>query len=453
MRRVCLTLPTNRACAAAVAATAGEAAYGARRFGAEVHLLVLDSSGETERAAHRTAIAALPPVPGVVVHHLDEERQRSFLRRAVARSGVANPERILGLLLPSRLSYGACTNRAFLFAEALGCASVHRRDSDSSYQTHGGEPVFPFAHELAALGRPAAEAARLVTRSRLDPALRGRPVALAGGSFTGEMSVDVAEIRRLDPAVYRDVVGLSLPTGYPRIWRDNLIDEAFRGAGNRPFTGDLTTLTRVAPTRVDMCNIGLDREVYGRVPLPPATDTIGTDYFLIHLVHDAGLPGVLHNRHIVNHHTDERRSGAGFLAYQTRFAKFLLAARYLGDVYTRWASPDVRLLDTDGRLRAAEVAACVRASTGPDGQADAERLGLPGVLDVLERSYHRLGGRYAAAADALAARRDGLLAEARADMADFALLTDAWEPLTRACRNEGFRAGDPTVSREAARSA
>ncbi|MFC8885499.1 DUF6271 family protein, partial [Streptomyces cinereoruber] len=53
-------------------------------------------------------------------------------------------------------------------------------------------------------------------------------------------------------------------------------------------------------------------------------------------------------------------------------------------------------------------------------------------FDVVERSYRKLGGRYAAAADVLAARRERLLDEARRDMADFALLLDAWAPLVRA---------------------
>lgn len=143
MRRVCLTLPTNRACAETIGAIGAEAAYGARHFGVEVHLLILDSSAPAVLAEHRAAVRALPAAPGVVVHHLDEDEQRSFLRRVIARSGVAGPERLLDLMLPSRVSYGACTNRAFLIAEALGCASVHRRDSDSHYQSLDGEPVFP----------------------------------------------------------------------------------------------------------------------------------------------------------------------------------------------------------------------------------------------------------------------------------------------------------------------
>ncbi|WP_254406764.1 DUF6271 family protein, partial [Streptomyces sp. AC627_RSS907] len=53
-------------------------------------------------------------------------------------------------------------------------------------------------------------------------------------------------------------------------------------------------------------------------------------------------------------------------------------------------------------------------------------------LDVLERSYRGLGGRYATFAQSLAPRRQQLLDEARHDMEDFARLIDAWRPLVRA---------------------
>ncbi|WP_175409736.1 DUF6271 family protein [Streptomyces sp. TRM64462] len=434
MRRVCLTLPTNRACAATIAAVAEEAAYGAQHFGVEVHLLVLDSSEPPVLDAHRAAVAALPPAPGVVVHHLGEEEQRTFLREVVHRSGADAPDRVLDLMLPSRLSYGACTNRAFLIAAALGCASVHRRDSDSRYRKGpDGAPLFPVRHELAALGRRASEVAPHVSECTLDPAYAHRSVAMAGGSFVGEMSVDIAEMRRIDPAVYEDVVGLWAPADWSGERKRELVEESFRGAGpgTEPFTDDRTVLATVDPMRVDMCNIGFADAVYARVPLPPATDTIGSDYFLIHLVHDARLPGVLHNRDIVNFHTGERRTDPGFLAYQLRFVKFLLSMLYFNAVYARMAAAGESLLDADGHVRASAVAGFVRDSVGLDRAENTERL------EVLDRSYRKLGGRYTRVADTLAERRGELLDEAARDMAGFALLIDGWEPLVRASRATG----------------
>ncbi|MET9499371.1 DUF6271 family protein [Streptomyces sp. NPDC006552] len=428
MRRICLTLPTNRPCASGIADLAREAAYGARTFGVEAHVLVLDSADEAARAEHRAVIAHLPPVAGVIVHHLDEEAQRALLRDLTATASPTDAERLLKLLLPDGVSYGACTDRAFLLAEVLGCASVHRRDSDSRYQRHNGETVFPIRHELAFLDTTASEAAERVSLRRFDPGAGGRRVALVGGSFIGDMSVDLDAVRRRDPAAYERLIALTVPDDHPAMWRATLVAEAFRGGGTAPFAQDRTTLTRVPATRVDMCNVALSRAVYSRVPLPPATETVGSDYFLLNLVHAAALPGVLHNRHIVNHHTPDRRTDSGFLAYQIRLAKYFLAVPRLHEIHTALRDPGTRLLDEDGRLRTGAVAAAVRRNTADTRPGDIHRL------DTLDAVHRSLGGRWTEAADLLAAHRDRLRAEARTDMADFALLLDAWPALIRAAR-------------------
>lgn len=352
-----------------------------------------------------------------------------------ARSGSAKPELLLDLMLPDGLSYGACTNRAFLIAAALGCESVHRRDSDSRYQSVDGRTVFPVHHELLSLGERAADAAAGVTEPvALPDDLRERRVAMVGSSFVGELSVDIAQIRDTDPAVYHDVVSLWAPEDWSAEQKRALVEESFTGAGTEPFTTDHSLLTVVDPMRVDMCNIAFHGPtVSERVPLPPARDTIGSDYFLIHLVHDARLPGVLHNRNIVNYYTGERRTGPGFLAYQTRFAKFLLSMLYFHHVYDRMAGAGDALLDEHGRVRPDTVAALARESTGLDTAENVRRL------DALDAAYRRLGGRYADFADLLAGRRARLLDEARRDMADFALLTEAWESMVAAARTTPVR--------------
>ncbi|MGW4911733.1 DUF6271 family protein [Streptomyces sp. NPDC004270] len=427
MRRICLTLPTNRPCSATIAAVAEEAAYAAEHFDTEVHLLILDSCTAAVRAEHAEAVRRIPEDPRIVVHHLDEDRQRDFLRRAIDRAAVMKPDLLLDLMLPAGVSYGACTNRAFLIAAALGCESVHRRDSDSRYQTVNGDNVFPVHHELLSLGRRAADAAPEVTENALAVGHMNKRVAMVGSSFVGELSVDIGEILRIDPAVYHDVVGLWAPAHWSDEQRRQLVDESFRGAGSDAFTTDHSVLALVDPMRVDMCNISF-HGVHERVPLPPATDTIGSDYFLIHLVHDAALPGVLHNRNIVNFYTGERRTDSGLIAYQLRFVKFLLSMLYFNFIYDEMARAGGRLLDDQGQVRASAVARLAWESARLDPGENVRRL------DVLDSAYRKLGGRYAEFADLLGQRREGLLDEARGDIEDFALLTEAWEPLVRAAR-------------------
>ncbi|MCX5108734.1 DUF6271 family protein [Streptomyces sp. NBC_00378] len=435
MRRICLTLPTNRACAETISAIGEEADYAAERFGVEVHLLILDSSGKQTFAEHAEVVAGARRAPNVITHHLDEAEQRDFLRRVIRRSGVFKPELMLDLMLPSGVSYGACTNRAFLIAAALGCRSVHRRDSDSTYQTLDGETVFPVHHELTSLGKTAADAADGVSETVLAPEHAAKPVVMVGSSFVGELSVDIGEISRLDSGIYHDVVSLWAPGHWPDEQKRELVEESFRGAGTDPFVRDHSTLTHVDPMRVDMCNISFLDEVYERVPLPPATDTIGSDYFLMHLVHDGTLPGVLHNRNIVNHYTAERRTDAGFMAYQLRLTKFFLSMLYFNLIYERMAAAGATLLDDDFHVRPEMVAELARESAGADREENVHRL------DVIDRSYRELGGRYAEFADILASRGRQWLEEARADIEDFALLTEAWQSLVRASRSTGIRPG------------
>ncbi|MEU1273276.1 DUF6271 family protein [Streptomyces sp. NPDC005799] len=431
--RICLALPTNRACEEAIVGIAEEAAYAARTFGIGVHVLILDSCDQATWTEHTRVVADLPAAPDVIVHHLDEARQREFLRRTIQRSDLAAPDRLLALMLPADLSYGACTNRAFLIAGALGCRSVHRRDSDSSYQVLDGEKVFPIHHELASLGKTASMASAAVTETVLAPHHGQRRVSMVGASFVGEPSVDIAEIEQLDAGVYHDVVSLWAPAHWSDEQKGLLVEESFKGAGTTPFTEDHSTLTLVDPMRVDMCNIAFHHEVYERVPLPAATDTIGSDYFLIHLVHDAALPGVLHNRHIRNFYTPFRRTDAGFRAYQLRFVKFLLSMLYLNDVYDRMsAAPDTALLDEQGRVRGDVISGFLRQSAGRDQTENVWRL------DRVSTAYRKLGGRYAEFADVMDARREQLLDEAQQDTEDFAYLIDAWPVLVRFARDTGL---------------
>ncbi|TDD61618.1 hypothetical protein E1263_06935 [Kribbella antibiotica] len=429
MRRICLTLPTDRACTPMLHELAEEAAYGVSHFDVEVVMLVLDSSSPADFGDHARVLAALPPVPGIEVVHLNEDAQRVFFQQVIKDAGLAEPDRILTMMLPGLRSYGACTNRAFVIAAALGCDSVHRRDSDSSYQELAGAKIFPIHHELS-IGTTAAAARDRVSTVDLAPGSDDLPVVMAGASFIGDMSVDIDDIRQRDPEIYYNVVTLWARGDASETEKRALVAESFTGAGTEPFRADESVLTLVDPMRVDMANIAFHR-IHEQVPLPPATETIGSDYFLMHLVHDSGLPGVLHNRHIVNLHTGERKTEAGFASYQLALTKFFLSMLYLWPIYDDLAKAGSSLRDDQGDIKASMVSDIVRRSTQLPVDENVDRL------DRLDEAYRQLGGQHAAFAESLVGRRDQLLTEARQDSEDFAVLIDVWQSLITASKEAG----------------
>ncbi|MFF7454638.1 DUF6271 family protein [Kitasatospora sp. NPDC008115] len=438
MQRVCLALPTMRSCPGTIVDLAEEAAYAVANFEVEVHLLILDTTDATDPAGfarNADAVASLTLAPGVFVHHLGEVRQREFFRRVAERSGAADPEVLLDMMVPQEVAYGSCVNRIFLGAAALGCTSAHLRNDDADFQVLDGRKIFPIHHELLSIGKPAGEAVAGVTRSELDPADAEKPVMLVSGSFMGELNVDIGEIRELDPEVYRDVVRLWTPPVWPDEDRDAMVEVSFRGTGTEPFTADHSVLGVPDIWDVFMCNVALDHRGYEVLPLLPSVRTLGCDYALLHSLVHARLPGVVHNRHIVNYYTPERRTGAGFIPYQMGFVKLLLSMLYLYPVYGGMIDLGRKLLDERHGLKAEPILDLVR------GSVDWDRSGNEHCLDVLDRSYRKLGGKYAELADVVAEQRQQLLDEAQEDARRWAVLIEAWAPLVAAARAEGLHSG------------
>ncbi|MFI6157145.1 DUF6271 family protein [Kitasatospora sp. NPDC051170] len=433
MQRVCLALPTMRPCPETIVELAEEAAYAVANFEVEVHLVVLDTTEGAEFARNADAVATLPSVPGVTVHHLGNEAQRAFFLRVARDSGSADPELLLELMLPENaVAYGSCVNRLFLAAAALGCTSTHLRNDDADFQVVDGRKMFSIHHELLSIGKPAGEAAAGVTRSELDPADADTPVLLVSGAFIGELCVDISEIRELDPDIYREVVRLWAPPVWSDEEKDAMVELSFKGAGTAAFTTDESVLGVPDIWDVYMCNVAMDHRGYEVLPLLPSTETIGSDYALHHAMIHARMPGVVHNRHIVNYYTPERRTDAGFAAYQMRFVKFLLSMLYLYPVYGGMIDLGRDMIDENATLRAEPILDLVR------GSFDWDRTGNEHCLDVLDRCYRKLGGRYTGIADTVAERRKQLLDEAQADAERWAVLIENWAPMVAAARAKGL---------------
>lgn len=427
IRRVCLALPTNRECAATISLLAKEADYAVRHFGVEVYLLILDTCDGEALSKNVQAIRELPRYKNVIPVHLNSVAQKHHLQKIIDCAGINSGDRIMDLMLPDGVSYGACTNRAFLIGRSLGCDSIHRRDSDSRYQVVNGATVFPIHQELISLGKRASDAKAAVSEVLLDSIHESKPVSMVGASFIGEMSVDIGEIHALDPEIYYDIVSLWADNHCLPEERRKLVDVSFKGAGTDKFLRDWSTLSIVDPMNIDMCNISF-YQVHEDVPLPPATDTIGSDYFLMHAVECARLPGVHHNRHIENFYTPGRKTDAGFMAYHMRLTKFFLSMIYFHDIYKNMERAGKTLLGQEQRISISPIIEMAQQSLKLDKRENVHKL------NVLIDAYTRLGGRYASFAELIAGQRHQLLLKAEQDINDFSVLMEAWASLMNASK-------------------
>lgn len=432
MNRICLALPTNRQCAETIALLHQEAEYAFSTFNIPVCLLIIDTSDEQALAANLAMVTSLETHQGVEVVHVDKHQQTQFLSTLCQAVTADESQRLLDLLLPEGVSYGACTNRAFLLAAALGCDSVHRRDSDCDYQLHQGNIVFPVHQELLALGKTAATVQDPSISNALSDAQRALPVSMVAASFIGEMSVDIEEIRQLSPSVYHNVVKLWAEQGASEQEQSQLVEQSFKGAGTQAFSEDKASLGRADPMLVDMCNISF-YGVHEKAPLPPAKDTIGSDYFLIHLVYHSALPALVHNRHITNFYTPERKTDEGFIRYQRRFIKFMLSMPYLHCAYKLMAAAGAdNLLTPEQQINNAQVCHIIESTLNIDNTH------CHVVFDQIIKNYTRLGGRYKALTNLLTDEKDSLIQQARTDMEDYLYLSRNWIQLINLAKESGL---------------
>ncbi len=428
MKRICLALPTNRECAGAIARLAEEAAEALQRFPIEIDLVVSDTSTDAALALNARVARAIPPQRGLRVHHVDEAAQRRFLREVADRAGLGDEPGLMALLLPDAVSYGAATNRLFLAAASLGCSSVHRRDSDSRYQQLDGRPVHPVVPELRFLGRAAAQA-----RLGVDEAVPGLdgacPVFMVGGSYVGELSIDLAPMAARDPDAVHELLAQWTPPRMPAAERRAFNNRMFLRRWHAPFQRDLARLTTAdadgAP--VDMCNIAFHR-IHEQVPLPPALSTIASDYFLVDLLRALALPVVQHNRAIDNYYTGERRTPEGSVDYQLRFVRFLLHMSAVHEVVERIERERGAFLEPGFRIAVPRLVSAIEDAVW------AAREYNPRKLAIASACLARLGGVHAQVATIVGASRDELLADAERDVAQFARLAAAWPALVAAAK-------------------
>lgn len=451
MKRICLAIPTNRSCPAAILGLVQEARAALEEFALEIVVLIADTSSASALAENRSAVAAATRNtshyasncgPRLQVQHLDHAQQSQYLQRILHQVWGTDHERcreMLHILLPDAVSYGAATNRLFLLAAQFGCSSVHRRDSDSRYQYANGKPLYPLLRELRHLGHPAASLE--VQAVAAQPLNWECPVWQVGASYLGELSIDIGDMFTRDAAAAYQIVGKFAPSWLSEAERRAWVDASYLHTANRPFQAEHDTLGHGHSCLVDTCNISF-HTVQNWLPLPPACDTVGTDYFLISVLNILRLPVVHHQRHIDNFYTPERRTESGFLAYQMRLVKYYL--------YMSWLHAAIARID---QAREHIIRPCTEAGLGAEPlapglvwyparlwpclapQAEALHQENRAKLEHLQNLFQSLGAPYSALAQQIQREQQALLNTCLADIHQHCRLMSHWPQLMQAAHH------------------
>ena len=428
MRNVCLSLPTNRECKETIKLLAYEAEYANKNFDINIKLLILDTSTKEIAQDNQSVLQSLKNELSIEIIYLNENEQDKFISDIVKNSGVEKPEKAIYLMSPKGVSYGACTNRAFLISSAMGCDILLRRDSDSRYQKLSNNYIFPIENELIALGIKAKDIIDKVNSSSLTHKQELMPISLVGGSFIGEMSVDISELKELSPSAYSKVVGLWAPTGSTEEEKKSLVDVSFTGGGTTRFTKDHKCLGTSDPMKIDMCNVGFYK-VHQHIPLPPGEETTGSDYFLLHFVKSSTLPGISHNRHIENFYTPVRKTDDGFKKSQLRFCKFLISMPYLYSIYESMEKYGSNIINEEYEPRVELIKSFIDKSILINENVCNEKI------EILINEYEKLGGRYEKFATDLKEKKVSLLNEVKEDFKNFSYLVSIWPNLISTALN------------------
>ncbi|WP_432723065.1 DUF6271 family protein [Jeongeupia wiesaeckerbachi] len=425
MKKICLAMPTHRECANAIRNLVDEAAFAVSEFDLEVCVLVSDTSDPAAFAANAAMVSQLQVPPLVRLIHLARGRQDEILADVLRQAG--SEAAIAPLMQPDGVSYGAATNRLFLFAEYFGCSSLHRRDSDSHYQSSQGRPVYPIYNELRFIGLPARQALPAVDEVVIDAAHEIGPIQMVGASYVGETSIDVMPMFDRDEAASYQILGQFAPFHLDDAEKRRWVDATYIANGQSRFETDRVELAYAHSFLIDACNFCFSG-IHTQVPMPPALYTIGSDYFLFSLMDALQMPVIHHNRHIDNFYTDERRTPEGFIDYQFRMVKNYLYMSWLHDVIAAVRDNAATLLDAGRQVIPSALWAHLERPIAPLQRVNQQKL------DILVYNYCCLGDEFAEFAALLQLRREALLDEFSRDVTDFATLARVWPSLMNAAR-------------------
>ena len=407
-----LYVPTNRRCTDQIADLATEALL------LDGHLALIEHGAAPWSNEHAEALARERAGRGVVALHMTAAAGSAFLTHLVAGLGLrdSDADRLLALLDPTDVAYGAGPNKAALLAAALGAHALHRRDSDVRVDEWPSGPAYPCVPEMDALGAT----------------IGHETVAFVGTSTFGSPPHDRRDLLAAGEDFVVDIELLAAPDDPRDVLLDDmrqylLVDPTIR------YTEDFWELDTVGRTTMGACAMD---GVFLELPEMPLRQTLGTDYMRRNVLRYLGKPIVFHSRKL-RHDYDIGRATQADLSAVVEYAERDLRHTVLWPVLTRHHRAIGRspadFVAADGSVDRDRYAANIRESLE---QALPTMSGVPAAFAATYRAAAdtvadgRVAARLRAVAGAVASGPD-YAAEVANGVEDYCFLISHWSDLIR----------------------
>lgn len=446
-------IPTNRDSTIAVRSYFEEVQFLRGLSDAPVYFALIES--KDDQAARTNAeevsrlnieVSARGHATEAGVIHFTVDRQHTFLENVIQRAGFIQDEaeRLLALLLPEGIAYGAGPNKAALMAAALGVDVLHRRDSDTAPDMWQGKALFPSEIEYALIGRTLSDVAdRIDEFGHFDPS---STIYFVASDYQGDLPVDRLELAELSEDLLIDHERLEHPAWTLAQLRESA-KSYYLERNSIPYSHDSISIDTTGQTELGVsCVFRLFRDL----PEMPLQDTLGCDYMQKNLLYRVDWPIVYHNRRVTHRYSAERntrQSADEFVRYNLMDARYKILWRI-------WSKHNRNLEAHASKLLEAPAGSVINAHYYADSfeQAcealpESELHGI--VLDLAEiykRAAHLATDgqreKYHHLALTLTDNAADLVLQVRQGIDDFCFLIQRWGQLITSANAEGWPRGD-----------
>lgn len=353
MLRNLLYVPTNRCCIDQISQLAREAQLICEHSG-PCPIALIEHDDAQWSAQHKEALTKAREQYGVDAIHMTRAGAGVFLADVIGRLGLAEADsaRLLALLNPRDLAYGAGPNKAALLAAAAGCRVLYRRDSDVRVDEWPSGLAYPCISESKALGKTIGELGIEDTREHRTT----DSICFVGTSSFGNAPHDRRDLLAVDEKYLIELELLAAPDESP----EKLLEETRQYLIIDPeirYTRDFFEVDLTGRTVMLACAMA---DIFLELPEMPIHRMLGTDYMRRNALRYLGRPIIFHSRKVCHRYDLERASQANLAAvidYAQRDLRHLIIWPVLCQHHQTMRNRSSELVADQGALNTSAYAA------------------------------------------------------------------------------------------------